>query len=176
MKTVKNEEYLRTIEDENLHYATKDIYGYIILNKDMTKVFQNNKNLKFYVGESYYSKIETDIFDVSGKCNLNSASPSIEYILTRMRWNELIMWKQSSIMSIHPQITKYQIYATQKFNGFVSFVSLQGALELKAHNFNSSIFKILIPKGSWYYNGETNYSEYECYMSDQMKIVEKLAV
>ena len=82
-----------------------------------------------------------------------------------------IMGKKYGPINVKPSLTSIPVlYKIDR--GFHSFPSLEIALRYKYYYSRCKVCKCIIPKGSWYYNGVTRFTDSKSYVSDSIIIKE----
>ena len=183
MKHIKiNRDSLRLIDKMNPLYATKDIIGYIVLDGCMRKM--HTYGTMFYVGETYCADdMHKDVNDMQTEYIIGMAKPpypyAMEYLTRKHRWNTLMELYHSNERADIAPITKYDLFTSMVVGGITLFPTINDAIRERNLFLNSNelgIFKVIIPKGSWYFNGEVYHSDIRCLMSEKIKVIERMDI
>lgn len=180
MKHIKiHRDSLRLVDQMNPLYATKDIIGYIVLDGCMRKM--HTFGTIFYVGETYCTDgMHKDVNDMNTEYMLGMAkTPSMDFRIRKHRWQTLMELYHSNERADIVPITKYDLFTSMVVGGITLFPTINDAISERNLFLNSDdlgIFKVIIPKGSWYFNGEAYHSDIRCLMSEKIKVIERLDI
>lgn len=136
-------------------YATRDIKCYKVMHRSSEDSYKSPiYNFEYKLGELY----KTEMSKIHNKA-------LIDKNLNNMYRRPALRGKISSLMFTLKQY-KTQYIPSEVYNGFHTYIKYPQSLSTWASEW-CCIVECIIPKGSWYYVGETQANS-ECYVSDQL--------